>query len=130
MDMETSIIIMFTNSKMSKITFSDNVQVLNNGTTEKTSFESKKVKRKKTPFIKCRNIPQMYCQTKAHCVANRIESEVKNPHRLEKRQHEEMMAEKLLVQHQFYTKINKVYRLTDTALGILTRKLSFRHGIH
>lgn len=64
-----------------------------------------------------------YTQTKAELVAARIELEVKNPHSLGIRQREETVVEHLLALNKFHSKINKVYRLSDTSLNVLKIRL-------
>lgn len=119
--------IIFTNSKMSRVTFSDNIKIFNKKNVEKL-INYRKIKRKKTSFLK-NKISNSYCQKKANIVANRIEIEVKNPKLLDKRQKQEIIAEQLLIKHKFYNKVNKVYRLTNSALKILTERLLYPHNI-
>jgi len=54
-----------------------------------------------------------------------MEIEINNPKLFELRQREEVIVEHLLARYKFYTKINKVYRLSNTALIVLKKRLSF-----
>jgi hypothetical protein len=107
------------------LTFSEDVFSLDeNGILEKTCLSTKSRKRKKTPFPKIK-IKYTYNQQQARCVARRMEIELKNPKLLVFRQQEELIVENLLAHHNFYTKINRVYRLSNNALIVLKKKLIF-----
>ena len=114
-------------SKMTRcLSFSNNVSVLcENGEIKKKTMSSKLKKRKKTPLPINRRLKLTYNQQQAHCVAKRIKVEINNPQLYELRHREELIVESLLARYNFYTKINKVYRLSNISLIVLKRRLTF-----
>ena len=67
--------------------------------------------------------PKVYSERQALYVAKRIEEELKNPNMLQNRVRNELIVEQLLNKHRFYSKINKVYRLSDDTLIVLRKRL-------
>jgi hypothetical protein len=83
--------------------------------------DKKKIKRSTTP---CSRLDvRYYNQEKAIRVAKRIHSEIMNTNLFKKRLFNELLVENLLIKHHIYSKINKIYRLTDNSLNILKFKL-------
>ena len=106
-----------------KISFSDTVSVLE---IEPLNSPGNKInrKRKKTPSPSKKHLNlKYYNQNKAFSVASRIELELNNDSIFEKRLKEELIVENLLCRYQFYTQINKVYRLSNDALHGLKKRL-------
>jgi len=109
-----------------RLSFSADISILKeDGKIEKRSLSSTSKKRKKTLSPINRKLKKTYNQQQARCVAGRIETEINNPKLFELRQREEVIVENLLARYRFYTKINKVYRLSNNALIVLKKRLSF-----
>lgn len=113
------------NINVKTVIFSTDVTVLNeNGKIEKKVISLESKKKIKTPFTTSRKLKKTYNQQQAQCVAGRIEMEINDMGLYEIRQREEIIVENLLLRYRFYTKINKVYRLSNYALIVLKKKLS------
>jgi len=85
-------------------------------------FKNKKeIKRSKTPCRKSNT--KYYNQKKASNVGKRMHRELMNKNLFNKRLFNELLVENLLIKYQIYSKINKIYRLTDNSLNILKFKL-------
>jgi len=106
-----------------RISFSDNVSILNQKGHIEIGHISDKISRVRKKLGKTQVVPKMYNETQARCVAERIENELKHPILLENRVRNERIIEHLLIYHKIYSKINKVYRLSNNTLIILRKRL-------
>ena len=82
----------------------------------------KYIKRSKTPVR--RSKVKYYTQKKAQSVGKRIELEMMNGKIFNKRLHNELFVEKLLIKNRHYSKINKIYRLSNSTLYVLKQTLT------
>lgn len=89
--------------------------------TDEKYIPKKSIKRSKTPGRTSKE--KYYTQKKAREVGKRIHFEAVNMKVLEKRLKDELFVEKLLIKNNFYSKINKIYRLSNDTLYVLKVKL-------
>ena len=64
-----------------------------------------------------------YTQPRANAVGGRIEKEVSDFNKLDKRLQQECVVENLLVKNRCFGPVNKIYRLSDDALVLMTKRL-------